>query len=259
MKTKRLLLILSLCYGLNLFGQIPSNIPQNGLVAYYPFNGNANDISGSGNNGIINGELFSTENRFQEPGSAYLFTEGGSGITFQNNNIVFGPQDLTISFWFKRQNCVLPCSNNTFFQTDVIDTNPFDNIVGNQKLSIGIINEKIYVDVFTFEGVSFVQVFSNANNISFNSWIHLTVIIKAQNGGMGSNVGIYINGILDSMMLINYLIPDGSNPQSFSIGSGIDNSNTFNGLIDDFVIYNDGNLVDLKQKTLEIYKKIILE
>ena len=28
---------------------------NNGLVAYYPFNGNANDESGNGNDGIVNG------------------------------------------------------------------------------------------------------------------------------------------------------------------------------------------------------------
>jgi hypothetical protein len=28
-----------------------------GLVAYYPFNGNANDASGNGNNGTVNGSV----------------------------------------------------------------------------------------------------------------------------------------------------------------------------------------------------------
>ena len=32
--------------------QVPSYVPTNGLVAYWPFNGNANDESGNGNNGI---------------------------------------------------------------------------------------------------------------------------------------------------------------------------------------------------------------
>ena len=29
---------------------LPSYVPTDGLVAYYPFNGNANDASGNGNN-----------------------------------------------------------------------------------------------------------------------------------------------------------------------------------------------------------------
>lgn len=33
---------------------IPSTDLGNGLVAYYPFNGNANDESGNGNHGTVN-------------------------------------------------------------------------------------------------------------------------------------------------------------------------------------------------------------
>jgi hypothetical protein len=34
--------------------QIPNYVPQNGLVGWWPFNGNANDESGNGNNGTRN-------------------------------------------------------------------------------------------------------------------------------------------------------------------------------------------------------------
>jgi len=33
-----------------------------GLVAYYPFNGNANDASGNGNNGTVNGATLTADN-----------------------------------------------------------------------------------------------------------------------------------------------------------------------------------------------------
>jgi hypothetical protein len=33
-----------------------AQIPTDSLVAYYPFNGNANDSSGNGFNGILNGQ-----------------------------------------------------------------------------------------------------------------------------------------------------------------------------------------------------------
>ena len=35
--------------------ELPSYVPTDGLVAYYPFNGNANDESGNGNHGTVNG------------------------------------------------------------------------------------------------------------------------------------------------------------------------------------------------------------
>ena len=33
--------------------QVPSYVPTNGLQSWYPFNGNANDESGNGNNGTV--------------------------------------------------------------------------------------------------------------------------------------------------------------------------------------------------------------
>ena len=45
---------------------------MDGLVAWYPFDGNANDLSGNGNNGIINGATPTTD-RFGNANSAYNF------------------------------------------------------------------------------------------------------------------------------------------------------------------------------------------
>jgi hypothetical protein len=41
--------------------QIPNYLSSNGLVGYWPFNGNANDESGNGNNGTVNGATFTTD------------------------------------------------------------------------------------------------------------------------------------------------------------------------------------------------------
>lgn len=43
------------------------------LVAYYPFNGNANDESGNGNHGTVIGGATLTTDRFGNPNSAYSF------------------------------------------------------------------------------------------------------------------------------------------------------------------------------------------
>ena len=47
-----------------------SVFPTEGLVAYYPFNGNANDESGNNLNGIVYGATLTT-NRKGVPNSAY--------------------------------------------------------------------------------------------------------------------------------------------------------------------------------------------
>jgi hypothetical protein len=63
-----------------LYGQI--NL-KNGLVACYPFNTYANDESGNGNNGIVNGATLTTD-RFGKANSAYNFN-GSSYIELPDN------------------------------------------------------------------------------------------------------------------------------------------------------------------------------
>lgn len=53
-KTKALLEIFTITLGLAVQVQAQSFL-TNGLVAYYPFNGNANDATGNGNNGVMHG------------------------------------------------------------------------------------------------------------------------------------------------------------------------------------------------------------
>jgi len=51
---KTLLLFGAIALSINVFGQVPNYVPSNGLVGWWPFNGNANDESGNGNNGVLN-------------------------------------------------------------------------------------------------------------------------------------------------------------------------------------------------------------
>ena len=47
---KTLLLLAVFTLSTSAFSQIPNYGPSNGLVGWWPFNGNANDESGNGNN-----------------------------------------------------------------------------------------------------------------------------------------------------------------------------------------------------------------
>jgi hypothetical protein len=80
-------------------GTIPADILQ-GLVAYYPFNGNANDESGNGNNGMASGAILSSD-RFGNPDKAYSF-DGKSFIKIANSPSLSSPtQSVTLSAWFR--------------------------------------------------------------------------------------------------------------------------------------------------------------
>jgi gliding motility-associated-like protein len=78
---------------------LPSNL-QNGLVAYYPFCGNANDATGNGNNGTVFGATLTTD-RFGLANRAYSFVQGNH-IKGSANNFPTG--ERTISLWFYATN-----------------------------------------------------------------------------------------------------------------------------------------------------------
>jgi len=69
-----------------------------GLVAYYPFNGNANDESGNGNNGVVYDAALTT-NRFGSPSSAYSFNGSSSYIVIPKNSAFDLTTQFTISVW----------------------------------------------------------------------------------------------------------------------------------------------------------------
>jgi hypothetical protein len=110
MKTKKILLtaIVALYFTVILDAQVPSYVPTNGLVAWYPFNSNANDESGNGNNGINNGATL-TADRNGNANKAYSFN--GNNITTSYSGIS-GNGARTISFWYN-------LSQNTS-QTDMV-------------------------------------------------------------------------------------------------------------------------------------------
>jgi len=91
------LCLLVICaFNIKLFGQINS-----GLVAYYPFNGNANDESGNGNNGILFGASL-TSDRFGLINKAYSFNGNGQYISLPASISI--SRDISISFWIKSSN-----------------------------------------------------------------------------------------------------------------------------------------------------------
>jgi hypothetical protein len=83
---------------------IPSYVPTNGLVAWWPYNGNANDGSGHAFHGVVVGATPTTD-RFGLANAAYNFVSGNyisisSTIGGSINTLGIG----TINMWFKTAN-----------------------------------------------------------------------------------------------------------------------------------------------------------
>ncbi|MEJ6801976.1 MAG: hypothetical protein QNK77_12425, partial [Crocinitomicaceae bacterium] len=97
---KRLLLLITICISSVSFGQVPNYVPTNGLVGWWGFNGNANDESGNGNNGTVNGATLTTD-RFGNPNSAYDFDGVDDFIeVLDTPELSFGSDNFSVAIWF---------------------------------------------------------------------------------------------------------------------------------------------------------------
>jgi uncharacterized protein (TIGR02145 family) len=101
---KRTLLTLTVSILFIPFGisqDLPSYVPTNGLVAYYPFNGNANDASGNNYN-LVNNNVTYDSDKFGTDSSAAYFSADGSELYLEEsmNQLTSDPKQ-TYSFWFK--------------------------------------------------------------------------------------------------------------------------------------------------------------
>jgi hypothetical protein len=116
MKIKNLLLTIAATLGmtaLTMAQNVPNYVPTNGLVGWWPFNGNANDESGNGNNGTVNGATLATD-RFGNAGQAYDFANANSISTSYSPTSI---QTTSYSAWFLTTNggCIIGsnASNST--------------------------------------------------------------------------------------------------------------------------------------------------
>jgi hypothetical protein len=104
---KKIIVILVSIYSVfttNLMAQVPNYVPTNGLVGWWPFNGNANDESGNGNNGTVNGATLTTD-RNGVANSAYSF-DGINDLIIAGTNGIPITTAISISVWIK------PMQNN---------------------------------------------------------------------------------------------------------------------------------------------------
>ncbi len=99
MKLKLTILIVLLGSVLSVRAQsVPSNIPKTGLVGWWPFSGNANDLSNSKINGTVKNATL-TSDRFGNNNQSYYFNGSNSFIEFNNTLGNFGQSNFSISCW----------------------------------------------------------------------------------------------------------------------------------------------------------------
>ena len=217
---KNKLLLLAVGFALTtqmILAQVPSYVPTNGLVGYWPFNGNANDNTGNVNNGTVNGAAL-TSDRYGNANSAYSFNGLTSGILIPYSTIMSSlVSNFSVSFWIKNNLPLNHLGAHIWHRQDGC----FDFAInGNNKITSlkqGITN------ILT------------SNVILQNTW---TSVIYTKSG---NEYKVYINGVLDNSTINNItLINVVNDPLKIGYASpgGNGGSYRFNGDLDDFIIYN---------------------
>ncbi|MDB4409099.1 DUF4394 domain-containing protein, partial [Akkermansiaceae bacterium] len=81
---------------------------NNGLVAYYPLNGDAQDLSGRGNDGNVVGGVVSTTDRTGTDSGALSFNGNNASIEIADNPSLRPTESWTVSAWVKPENLGIP-------------------------------------------------------------------------------------------------------------------------------------------------------
>ena len=201
-----------LCMTANVMAQVPSYVPTNGLVGYWPFNGNANDESGNGNNGTVNGATLTTD-RFGNTGKAYSFDGVNDYISTSRSPLT----SFSVSLWL-------------FTSQNVAYTPLVDAYNSNWELYLSNYKPTFTRWIMAGAGGTF-QEFISTTSASINQWNHL---ICTYNNG---NIRLYLNGVLISTFQ-NVSITINNNG-TFAFGASLSGiSQYFNGKLDDIGIWN---------------------
>jgi|GEM_PF-5761137 len=147
-----------------------------GLVAYYPFNGNAVDATGNGYNGSFGSDVTLSTDRYGRANKAYNFS-GGQGISVSPFSNTGGPTGGTMSFWMK--------STSTAQYVQMVWGVP-------GTIWLNLFTTGHYVGVY--DGVAGSHSSSNESKSTVNdgNWYNLT------STNDGSTTRVYVNGVLEN-------------------------------------------------------------
>ena len=215
------------------FAQVPTYVPTTGLVGWWPFNGNANDASGNGNNGTVNGATL-TSDRNSVANKAYNFNGTSNFISINPSNQGFS-NGISISIWAKisglnsNTNCNLGCA-----QFLVSRSNDFSNghfKIGYSQNTVAAGGQKFGGSINSASGAGNVNG-TTAYTYPQTTWKHLVITYN------NSQVKLYINGVLNATT--NYTTPITNINSLIYFGRHVDATYSYfvNGQLDDVGIWN---------------------
>ncbi|MHC1775355.1 MAG: LamG-like jellyroll fold domain-containing protein [Lentimicrobium sp.] len=216
-----------------LSGYTCGQIPSEGLVGWFPFNGNANDESFYSNNGTVNLAQLTT-NRFDSVNSAYQFSGSSTYIDVPHASqyLDFIASGFSVSFWFKASNIagegtiIEKYDKGTGFQIQLSDDGRMlmgirEETGGNSHdlwiSSISSYNDNIWHHgVYVWNSNKILRMYVDKEMIAFNN---LPTITSIDNGFLISEINFgrlyfdatgirYFAGLIDDVRIYNRALTD---------------------------------------------------
>ena len=201
--------------------------PQTGdLVAFYPFNGNAGDESGNGNNGTVNGAVLAAD-RFGQAGRAYSFNGTGAYINVPDSTSLDLTSAGTLMLWFNAR-----ALTKEWYALVGKNSNA-TNAQMNYQAHLGFNSNlnKYQLVVTGADGTKDLQ--CSFNPVVAGKWYHVAFVFD------GKDFSLYLDGKL-SMSVPQTLVP-AANMMPLQMGAWASNPSGgyyFDGLLDDVRIHS---------------------
>lgn len=163
-----------------------------GLIGYYPFNGDVSDESGHANDGTILGAPQLVADRFGNAASAYHFSQGVNRVLINNLpvDLASGGQN-TLSFWMKW--------DGVFYDPNDVGAFPFVwggaegahasvYLTGNQSWYPTEVQSRLGLNALAGHG----ETWGTSNPEGLDQWMQVVAVFS--NGNDLRQGGLYING-----------------------------------------------------------------
>ncbi len=205
--------------------------PNNGLIAYYPFNGNANDGSGNNNNGAVQGATLVSDRR-GTPNGAYRFADGNKIIVANSPSLTLN-NAYSFSGWFNLRSFTGRNGNDGSMSNTAGVHTIFSKNCDRDWLFFMVLPSPDGIPRMNFAGGTWQSGLSAFKNLNLDTWIHVAHVHS------NNQSQLYINGVMAAASggRIDFAA---SNQQDLIIGGMNCWPYFFNGELDDLRFYNRG-------------------
>ncbi|MGB3153622.1 MAG: LamG-like jellyroll fold domain-containing protein [Chitinophagaceae bacterium] len=236
------------------------------LLAYLPMNGNANDMSGNGHNGVVTGTVLATTDKYNSNNAAYEFQGFNSNITLANSwGFNFNTSGFTLSSWIKyksidgliisKHNCWTPNGyilsvNNNQLSLQLANGVNWTSVTTAESF----INDKWYFVTAVYDGIGQAYIYVDGvmkagNAVVYNNINTAPVIISGADNGCPQ---VNYRGSIDEVKIYGSPLSAAQVMALYKQSRGSGNAFNFDG-VDDYIVTNQYMVPTTGNFTVELW------